>query len=110
MERLSGSLGGVLGVVNIIGGLLLFLLVGKVAWRKTSGGRAARIFAGALVLGAGAGWSWFKVNLFESDDIGEIAVVVGVFTAIGLGLLEGLRRELEGLPSEQSDRGNGHQS
>lgn len=47
---MTGLLGGILFLVNIIGGSLLFLLIGRIAWKDSEGATWVRIITGSLVI------------------------------------------------------------
>lgn len=53
---MSGLLGGILELINVIGGLVLMLLIGMAAWRKTGRARWARIAFGGIFFGFALGW------------------------------------------------------
>jgi hypothetical protein len=69
--------GGALAALEILGGGILFLLIGSAAWRPTPTALYRRIGASVAVSGAGA----IVICLVIGVDIG-LALVVGVVTAV----------------------------
>lgn len=99
---MGGLFGGILGLINIIGGGILYALLGSPAWRPTSRGRWVRVLFGGATLGVVtyALFYYFVVrgsNNLSSDDMNFFfacfLAIFGVFVAIAVGL-ERLRRSL----------------
>jgi hypothetical protein len=59
---MGGVFGGLLGLINAVGGAVLYVLLGSKAWRESEQGRKERRNMGSLVFGLalGSGFYFFK--------------------------------------------------
>jgi beta-lactamase regulating signal transducer with metallopeptidase domain len=48
---MSGLFGGILEAVNFVGGVVLNILVGDIAWKETDAARRYRLWVGVFVVG-----------------------------------------------------------
>lgn len=48
---MGGVFGGLLGGINLLGGVALYLLVGKAAWRKSETATWIRTYVGGILVG-----------------------------------------------------------
>ena len=99
-----GILGGLLEVVNILGGIVLWCLIGQPAWKKNTTARWSRILVGSIpsgfilgVVGAPLLYYFLPVDLLEDTPPLIWAIIgfstCGVFVvALLASILEGLRR------------------
>jgi hypothetical protein len=53
---MSGLLGGLLKLIHLIGGTVLFVLIGRKAWRDSDNGYALRSVAGIVIVAVGIGF------------------------------------------------------
>jgi hypothetical protein len=78
----------VIGLLNLLGGLILTIVLGSKAWKQTAEGRRYRLCAGSLVAGVIVGYFFYAVwptvlsSLVDPAARGWIA-----FTAIPIVLL-----------------------
>ena len=93
---MSGLFGGYLGLVNVIGGGILYLLIGAKAHDPRA--RVPRLLFGSLVVGLTIGLL-APLTMFESRDLGLALIAcsfLGVLaSAILTGVLEWIRYHLE---------------
>jgi len=86
---MGGIFGGLLTIIQFLGGCFLFLLVGKKAWRDTDNGDVSRTMFGGLVFGAliAATLHLFVFPEWELLTAIIVGVIGGViFTAVLRGL------------------------
>ena len=78
---MSGLFGGYLYLVELVGGFVLYILIGGKAWKKSDDGRFFRLALGALsiggVLGAILGWT-----IVAKHDQWAATFWLGVFGAL----------------------------
>jgi hypothetical protein len=48
---MKGIFGGIISLINIIGGCIIFLLIGERAWKESNTGRRWRLAYGSLCCG-----------------------------------------------------------
>jgi|ERR1051325_3119026 TRAP-type uncharacterized transport system fused permease subunit len=77
---MGGLLGGILWLVNIIGGGVLYILVGMAAWRDTSKARWIRVLLGGWVLGLVVGLISFYIWYSYREDYYPARWTQEVFT------------------------------
>ncbi len=100
-----GILGGLLEVVNVAGGIVLWALIGKPAWRENTTARWARILTGSVPCGLGLSLILVTASLplIPADTPpADVYVLEGVILICGpfavalvAILLEILRRSIE---------------
>ena len=96
---MSGVLGGLLGLINIVGGAVLFILVGNKAWGKSDTARWLRLIFGGVSSGYGIGTTLFlnvSVDQYSTDWRPGVCFALIPFLSVMCILgLEGLRRVLK---------------
>lgn len=95
-----GILGGLLELVNVLGGFVLWVLIGKAAWRTNKAGRWARVIAGGLPCGIALTIVYFLFVLSYSgkyDVAGIIAfcLIVSIIIAGLASVLEFIRQAID---------------
>jgi hypothetical protein len=107
---MGGILGGLLGLVEPLGGYFLSLLIGgQAAWKESGGGKVARLtfggMLGGIIIGGIIGGFLFLLSPAEASDttptpgIG-LSVFLGAFLGFWVfpfvvAILEAIRRALE---------------
>lgn len=66
---MKGCFGGLLGLANLLGGLILSLLVGGISWQKSWEARFYRVLCGSLLLGVTIGTGVFLATLQAAQAI-----------------------------------------
>lgn len=90
---MTGLFRGLLEIVNLLGGTVLFILVGSKAWAKSRTGRNFRLTFGGLVIGIVAAVVTYYQLRPMSDPSPICCVPVGLIAAVfGLELI---RKALE---------------
>ena len=94
---MGGAFKGILEVVNVAGGAVLFLLIGRRAWSKSRFGRNVRLGIGSLSIGLIVGT--IAIFVIQPQPGDETAPKVFCCAPIGLLILviviEGIRSVLE---------------
>lgn len=72
-----GMGGGLLGLVQALGGLLLFLLIGTRAWKKTLGAQLLRVLFGGSIIGflLGIGLNRFILSKTSDTSMSDSEVI-----------------------------------
>lgn len=106
---MNGIFGGVLGIIDSIGGAFLYILIGSTASKASAAARLSRLFFGALIIGFAASIALYVLwperafqNMIYQDNAyisGNTLPLVYIppVAALGLtGVLELLRASIEG--------------
>lgn len=100
---MGGIFGGVIELVNLLGGCFLYVLIGKKAWKETNSVRAYRIFFGGLICGAVLGPVFyfmllptgFVVLADQEQALAFCFLLVPFVTIVCAFALEGIRKHLD---------------
>ena len=94
---MSGILGCLLETVNVLGGVILWALIGKPAWRPTSAARWARVLAGSVPCGIAfmIVWIIFAVRYYEVSGLILATPIFIFFAAVPISILEIIRRAID---------------
>lgn len=100
---MGGLFGGLLDLVNVMGGGILYLLIGSKAWKDSKEGRFFRLASGTIGLGLILGVSFYLFVLKRDVDTAEDVVGKVLFStvfasiacAIFIAVIESVRRKLE---------------
>jgi hypothetical protein len=99
---MGGLFGGLLGIVNVIGGSILTLLIGSKAWTESEDGRFFRLGVGVLFIGPMIGVASYLFVFRYSPSFSGVAdgllfccfIATVVFGGLTLAL-EWIRQQLE---------------
>ncbi len=99
---MGGLFGGLLGLVNLVGGLILYLLIGAKAWRENEKGRDARRRTGAIFIAIPLGFILYvflsSVDYFSHDERyifkWGIVLALPIIFIISISMMENLRKGL----------------
>lgn len=83
---MGGIFGGFLEAMNVIGGGLLYLLVGSAAWRETGRARWYRVNTGSVIVGLAFGFIGYLLFFPGGDDRMSIHDRTVLFFALFFGL------------------------
>lgn len=97
---MGGLFGGLLGLVEDLGGLFLSWLIGREAWRDNGPAETARVITGGLLAGLGLGALSYTVYFAHADirGDGEYVIpfaVIPLLTFVFAIFLLGLKRVIE---------------
>lgn len=90
---MGGLFGGLIGLFNVFGGCVLYLLIGKLAWKDHQTARWWRLAIGSLVIGSGLELGDFLLD-FLSPPLWVLILFPLVLMIFVFGL-EGIRRSIE---------------
>lgn len=97
---MTGLFGGVLGLVNFTGGVILFMLVGGRAWRESDVARGFRLFIGAVLTSLAMFAAFLLMDITQGAEKPTEAKTLLLFGCLILSIsgvfgLEGLRKKLD---------------
>ena len=94
---MGGIFGGLLAVVQVVGGCLIYVLVGRKAWGTSEDANGLRALFGGVIIGVLVG---AVIQLYVTDSIGLrannliwIGGIAGFFLGFGLYKLDQLLRK-----------------
>lgn len=95
---MSGLFGGILEFVNILGGVILYLLIGKKAWKHSNTTRYARLNFGGIFVGFVLATTLYfngDLDIFKKHEVFVPIVLIPFFVLVSVLCLEILRKKID---------------